>query len=125
MRVFSICGRSLDDHPGGADSLLNFLFSSCQRIVRDVQRALFYLGFDYTIQRFERIGYFLLTSRISQPLDFNSRRHGFAQTRIGWMRFVLHAYKIRLWELCWKLKSELTPVAPLRKRAAPHFQLAC
>jgi hypothetical protein len=28
---------------------------------------------------------------ISQLLDFNSSGHGFAQTRIGWVRFLLHA----------------------------------
>jgi len=33
MRAFRICGRSLDGGPGGADSLLDFLFSRCQRIV--------------------------------------------------------------------------------------------
>ena len=47
MSAFRICGRSLDRGPGGADSLLDFLFSRCQRIVPDVQRALLYFGFDY------------------------------------------------------------------------------
>ena len=92
MRVFSICGRSLDGGPSGADSLLDFLFSRCQRIVRDVQRALLYFGFDYAVQRCDRVGYFLLVSGISQFLDFNSSGHGFAQTRIGWVRFDLHAF---------------------------------
>ena len=41
---------------------LDFLFSCCQRIVRDVQRVLLYFGFDYAVQRFDRIGYFLLVS---------------------------------------------------------------
>ena len=93
MRAFRICGRSFDRGPGGADSLLDFLFSRCQRIVRDVQRALLYFGFDYAVQRFDRIGYFLLVSGVSEFLDFNSSGHGFAQTRIGWVRFVLHALR--------------------------------
>jgi hypothetical protein len=93
MRAFRICGRSLDRGPGGANSFFDFLFSRCQRIVRDVQRALRYFGFDYAVQRFDRIGYFLLVSGISQLLDFNSSGHGFAQTRIGWVSFVLHVFK--------------------------------
>ena len=83
MRAFSICGRILDRRPSRADSFLDFLFSRCQRIVRDVQRALRYFGVDYAILRFDRIGYFLLVGGISQLLDFNSSSHGFAQTRIG------------------------------------------
>ena len=62
MRVFCICGRSFDRSPGGADSLLDFLFSRCQRIVRDVERALRYFGFAYAVQGLDRIGYFLLVS---------------------------------------------------------------
>ncbi len=42
MRAFRICGGSFDRGPGGADSLLDFLFTGCQRIVRDVQRAAIY-----------------------------------------------------------------------------------
>src|SRR4051812_22969876 len=72
MRVFRIGGRSLDRGAGGANSLLNFLFSCCQRIVRNVQRALLYFRVDYAVQRFDRIGYFLLVSGISQFVDFNS-----------------------------------------------------
>jgi hypothetical protein len=83
MRAFGICGRSLDRGPGGADSLLDFLFSRRQRIVRDVERALLDFGFDYAVQRFDRIRYFLLVSGISDIVDFNSSCHGFAQTRIG------------------------------------------
>ena len=82
MRAFSICGRILDRRPSRADSFLDFLFSRCQRIVRDVQRALRYFGVDYDILRFDRIGYFLLVGGISQLLDFNSSSHGFAETRI-------------------------------------------
>jgi len=82
MRVFRICGRGFDGGPGRADSLPDFLFSRCQRIVRDVQRALRYFGVDYAILRFDRIGYFLLVGGISQLLDFNSSSHGFAETRI-------------------------------------------
>jgi hypothetical protein len=92
MRAFRICGRSLVRGPGGANSFLDFLFSRGQRIVRDVQRALRYFGFDYAVQRFDRIGYFLLVSGISQFVDFNSSGHGFAQTRIGWITFFLHAF---------------------------------
>jgi hypothetical protein len=57
-----------------------------------MQRALFDFGFDYAVQSFNRIGYFLLVSGISQPLDFNSSGHGFAQSRIGWIRFVFHVF---------------------------------
>jgi hypothetical protein len=91
MRAFRICGRSLDGGPGSTDSLLDFLFTREQRIVRDVQRVVLYFGFDYAVERFDRIGYFLLLSGISQILDFNSSGHGFPQTRVGWVRFVLHA----------------------------------
>jgi hypothetical protein len=80
MRAFRVCGRSFDCRPGGADSLLDFPFSRAQRIVRNVQRAFGYFGFDYAVQGFDRIGYFLLVSGISQFLDFNSSSHGFAQT---------------------------------------------
>src|SRR4029077_1753397 len=77
MRAFRICGRSLDGGPGSTDSLLDFLFTRGQRIVRDVQRVVLYFGFDYAVERFDRIGYFLLLSGISQILDFNSSGHGF------------------------------------------------
>ncbi len=92
MRTFRICGRSFDGCPCGMDGLLDFLFSRCQRIVRDVQRALFYFGFDCAVQRFDRIGYFLLAGDISELLDFNSSGHGFPEARISWVRFVLHAF---------------------------------
>ena len=36
MRAFRICGRSLDRGACGLNSLLDFLFSRCQRIVRHV-----------------------------------------------------------------------------------------
>ena len=93
MRAFRICGRSLDRGPRGADGLLDFLFSRCQWIVRDVQRALLYFGFDYAVQRFDRIGQLLLADGVSELVDFNSSGHGFAQTRISWVRFVLHALR--------------------------------
>jgi hypothetical protein len=57
-----------------------------------VQRALLYFGFNYAVQRFDRVGYFLLVSGISQFIDFNSSGDGFTQTRIGSVRFVLHAF---------------------------------
>jgi hypothetical protein len=41
--------RGFDSIPGGADSLLDFLFSRGQRIVRDMQRALLYSGFDHAV----------------------------------------------------------------------------
>jgi hypothetical protein len=91
MRAFRICGRSFDRGPGGADSLLDFLFSRCQRIVRDVQRTLLYFGFDYAVQRYDRIGYLLLADGVSELVDFNSSGNRFPQTRISWVRFVLHA----------------------------------
>src|SRR5262249_11742747 len=49
MRTFRICGRSLDSGPGGTNSLLDFLFSRGQRIVRDVYRAFLYFGFDNAV----------------------------------------------------------------------------
>jgi hypothetical protein len=58
-----------------------------------VQRAFLYFGFDYAVQRVDRIRNFLFVSGISQFLDFNSSGHGFAQTRIGWVSFVLHVFK--------------------------------
>ena len=33
VRAFRVCGRSLDGRACGADSLLDFLFSRCQRVV--------------------------------------------------------------------------------------------
>jgi hypothetical protein len=91
MRAFRICGRSLDRGPGGADGLLDFLFSRCQWIVRNVKRVLLYFGLDYAVQRFDRIDYLLLADGVSEFVDFNSSGHGFPQTRISWVRFVLHA----------------------------------
>jgi len=55
-----------------------------------VQRALLYFGFDYAVQRCNRIRYFLLVSGISKFLDFKSSGHRFAETRIGLVSFVLH-----------------------------------
>ena len=49
MRAFRVSGRSLNGAPSGADSVLDFLFGRCQRIVRDVHRALFYFGFNYAV----------------------------------------------------------------------------
>src|SRR5215468_5868406 len=94
MRTFRICGRTLDSGPGGANCLLDFLFSRHQGIVRDVQRAFRYFGFDYALQRFDRIGYFLLVSGISELFDFYPSGHCFAQTRIGWVSVVLHIFKM-------------------------------
>ena len=49
MRAFRIRGRSVDGGARGADSVLDFLFGRCQRIVRDVQWAFRYLRFDYAV----------------------------------------------------------------------------
>jgi hypothetical protein len=92
MRAFRICGRSFDSGSSGADRLLDFLFSRCQRVVRDVQRALLYFGFEYAVQRVDCISYFLLVSGVSKFLDFNSSGHDFAQTRIGALTFFLHVF---------------------------------
>ena len=92
MRSFRICSRSLDCGSRGANRLLDFLFSRGQRIVRDVQRALRYFGFDYAVQGFDRFGYFLLVSGISQFLDFNSSGHGFVETRSGCVGLVFHTF---------------------------------
>jgi len=83
MRAFRVCGRRLDGGSCGADSLLDFLFGRRQWIVRDVKNAFFYFGFDYAVQRLERIGHFLLPSGILWLVDFDSSGHYFAQTRIG------------------------------------------
>ena len=93
MRAFRICGRSLDRGPGGADSLLDFLFSRCQWIVRNVKRVLLYFGFDYAVQRFDRIDYLILADGVSELVDFNSSGHVFAQTRISRVRFIIHALR--------------------------------
>ena len=90
MRTFRICGRSLDGGSCGADRLLEFLFSRCQWIVRDVQRVILYFGFDHAVHRFDCISYLLLVSGISELIDFNASGHGFAQTRIGLFTFLLH-----------------------------------
>ena len=78
MSTLRICHRSFDCGPGGANGLLDFLFSRSQRVVRDVQRALFYFHFDYAVQRFDRISDFFLASDISELIDFDSSDHGFA-----------------------------------------------
>ena len=59
MRSFCICGCGFDSNSGRMDSVLDFLFDRCQRIVRDVHRAVLYFGFDHAVQRFDRIGYLL------------------------------------------------------------------
>src|SRR4030095_1948978 len=55
MSSLCICRRVFDGIPGGANSLLDFLFSRGQRIVRDVQRALLYSGFDHTVSSHARV----------------------------------------------------------------------
>jgi hypothetical protein len=92
MRIFHICGRSFDSRAGGADSLLDFLFSRCQRIIRDVQRLLLYFDFDYSTQSFDRIGDFLLARGISELINLEPGDHGFVQTRIGVARFIVHVF---------------------------------
>ena len=49
MRAFRVSGRNLNGAPSGADSVLDFLFSRRQRIVRNVQRALRYFGLDHAV----------------------------------------------------------------------------
>jgi len=56
--AFRIRGRSLDRGPGRTDSLFDFLFTRGQRIVRNVQRAALYFGFDYAVERFYRLSPF-------------------------------------------------------------------
>ena len=80
MRTFRICGRSFDRGPSGADSLLDFLFSRCQRIVRDVQRTLLYFAFDYAVQRYDRIGYLLW--RTGSPSSLISIRAAMVSLRL-------------------------------------------
>ena len=92
-RSFCICGRGFDATPGGTNSLLDSLFTRRQRIVRDVQRALFYFGFDHAVQRFDGIGYFLLTTGIVELLDFNSSDHGFGQRRVCVVGFFVHVFE--------------------------------
>lgn len=90
MRSFGICGRGSSGGAGRANSLLDFLFTRRQRIVRGVQRALFYFDFDYALQRFDRIGYFLLVRRISELFDFDPSGHCFDQRRVRVFGFFLH-----------------------------------
>jgi hypothetical protein len=94
MRTFSISSRSLDRGSGRTDSLLDFLLTRGQWIVRDVQPAVLYFCFDYVTQRLGCISYFLLAGDISKLIDFDSNSHGFAQTRIGAVRFLLHVFLI-------------------------------
>jgi len=54
--TFCISGRGFDSTPGRTNSLLDFLFTGGQRIVRDVQRAVLYLGFDHAVQSYDRVG---------------------------------------------------------------------
>jgi len=68
MRRFCICGRGFDGSSGRADSLLDFLLSGSQRIVRDVERAFCYFDFNYAIQTFDSAAYFLLASRSPSSL---------------------------------------------------------
>jgi hypothetical protein len=78
MRSLSVCGRSFDCTPGGANSLLDFLFVRGKWIVRNVQRTLRYFEFDHAAKSFDGIGYLLLAAGISELFNFNSSRHGFA-----------------------------------------------
>ena len=87
MRACRICGRSLDLGPGGADRLLDFLFSRCQRIVRDVQRALLDFSFDYAVQCFDRIRYLLLVS--GSPSFFSSIRAAIVSLKLEFVGSVL------------------------------------
>ncbi len=49
MRSLSVGGRGFDCTPGGANSLLDFLFSRGQRIEGNVQRTLRYFEFDHAV----------------------------------------------------------------------------
>jgi len=90
MRSFCICRRGFDSISGGANSLLDFLFSRGEWIVRHVHRFVLDFGFDYTVQSQDRVDYFSFAGGISELLNFNSSGHSFAQTRIGTIRFLLH-----------------------------------
>jgi hypothetical protein len=92
MRTLRICCRGFDATPGGTNSLLDFLFTRRQRVVRDVQRALLYFGFGYAVQRFDGVGYFLLTTGIAKLPDFNSSDHGFGQCRVCVVRVFVHVF---------------------------------
>ena len=87
---FCICRRGFDSVPGGANSLLDFLFSRGERIVRHVHRFVLDFGFDYAVQSQDRVGDFPFAGGISELLNFNPSGHGFAQTRIGTIRFFVH-----------------------------------
>jgi hypothetical protein len=60
-----------------------------------VQRAVLYFGFDYAVQRFDRIAYLLLADWIIELFNHNSSDHGFAQTRIGRVSLFFMAYDVR------------------------------
>jgi hypothetical protein len=94
MRTFSISSRSLDRGSGGADGPLDSLLTHGQWIVRDVQPAVLDFCFDYVTQRLGCISYFLLAGDISKLINFDSNGHGFAQTRIGAVRSLLHVFLI-------------------------------
>ena len=70
-RSFCICRRGFDGIPGGANSLLDFLFSRGEWIVRHVQRFVLDFGFDYAVQSQDRIGYFSFAGGVSKLLNFN------------------------------------------------------
>src|SRR5262249_45419875 len=59
MRSLSVRDRCFDGGPGRANSLLDLFFSRRQGVIRDVQRTVFNFGFDYAVQPFNGIGYFL------------------------------------------------------------------
>jgi hypothetical protein len=94
MRSLSVCRSGFDRTSGRTNSLLDFLFSRGQRIVRHVQRAFLYFDFDYTVQRFDRIGYFFVAGGVAELVDFDPSDHRFAQACIGRIRFILHVLKL-------------------------------
>jgi hypothetical protein len=78
MRSLCICGRGFYSITGGADSLLDFLFSRSEQIVRDVQRAVLDFGFNHAVQSQDRVGYFSFAGGISELLNFDSSGHRLA-----------------------------------------------
>jgi hypothetical protein len=81
MRSLSVRSRGFDDVPSGADSLLDFLFSRRQRIERHVQRTFRDFDFDYTVHRFDGVGYFLLAG--GSPSSLISIRAAIVSLRLA------------------------------------------
>jgi len=82
MRSLSVRDRCFDGGPGRANSLLDLFFSRRQGVIRDVQRTVFNFGFDYAVQPFNGIGYFLW--RAGSPSSLISIRASMVSLKPEW-----------------------------------------